>query len=477
MAVTRLLHMKEEPGFPSSHLKNTIDYILDVKNNGKKTEYGKWVGGNVGTEATEIYHTFIDTKKFYGKEFGRQGYHFVISFPPETINEMKCYQVAKEFCEEYFGDEYEYVFAVHNDKNHKHAHIIFNSVNRSTGSKYRYEKGDWEKSIQPITDEVCKRHELPELKIEKEQKGVSYQEWGMKNKGDIRAIHILRADIDYAIENASNMTEFYKIMAKLNYHLRHGISKKHGSYIAYKFIQEDGKEFKRRSYHKDLGSRYSAEGIAKRIFQKDKEESYYHRELSEKLADKVKTRLGQSAVINRTNSYKRLYQAVSYYKLPNPFAIPASQVRQDMLRIDKLIEECAYLKKNPKMTQTQLDMRLTNINEQLHELYVQRKVGRELESTLRLMLSKEDMERYRQLKIQLENISDWNESCEQAQDELRELEERLPISFIKNVENLKKYESSIEVLKKEKKILERIIETEKDVILDVNTKLKQIKTL
>lgn len=469
--------MKEEPNFPSSHLRNTICYILDVKNNGKKTEYGRWVGGNVGTEASEIYHAFMDTKKFYGKESGRQGYHFVISFPPEAVDEAMCYQIAKEFCEKYFGDDYEYMFAVHNDQKHKHAHIVFNSVNRSTGSKYRYEKGDWEKSIQPITDEVCKKHGVPELKIEKERKGISYQEWGMKNKGDIRAIHILRADIDYAIENASNMEEFYKIMAELNYRLRHGVSEKHGAYLAYRFMQENGKEFKRRSYHKDLGHRYSAEGIAKRILQKNADGSYYHKELSEKLTDKVRTRLGKSAVIHRTNTYKRLYQAVSYYKLPNPFAVPASQVRQDMLRIDKLIEECAYLKKNSKMTHTQLDRRLTNVKEQLHECYVQRKTIRELEQALQLMVSREDIEHYHQLIIQLGDAKDWDEKYEQAQDELNALEEHIPISFIENAKRLKQCENSIELLKKEEQILERIIETEKEITLNMRKELKEIKKI
>lgn len=35
-----------------------------------------------------------------------------------------------------------------------HCHIVFNSVGRYDGAKYRYVNGDWEKNIQPVTDEI-----------------------------------------------------------------------------------------------------------------------------------------------------------------------------------------------------------------------------------------------------------------------------------------------------------------------------------
>ena len=38
---------------------------------------------------------------------------------------------------------------------HVHSHIVFNSVSFVDGKKYRYEKGDWAKYIQPITNKLC----------------------------------------------------------------------------------------------------------------------------------------------------------------------------------------------------------------------------------------------------------------------------------------------------------------------------------
>ena len=98
------------------------------------------MGGNAGYDSGEILKTFLDTKELFGKKNGRQGYHFVISFAPGEVTADEAYQITREFCEKYLGDSYDHVFAVHTDKKHMHAHIIFNSVNRIDGYKYRYNK-------------------------------------------------------------------------------------------------------------------------------------------------------------------------------------------------------------------------------------------------------------------------------------------------------------------------------------------------
>ena len=169
MAITKLMHMKESKGNPASHLQNAINYILDVKHGGAKTDFGRWVGGNSGIEADEVFKNFMDTKEFYDKFDGRQGYHFAISFAKGETDAETCFEIMREFCEEFLKDNYDYVYAVHTDKGHMHGHIIFNSVARTTGLKYHYVKGDWEKYIQPITDKICVKHNLDPLSFEEEK--------------------------------------------------------------------------------------------------------------------------------------------------------------------------------------------------------------------------------------------------------------------------------------------------------------------
>ena len=121
MAVTVLKNIKEAKNrAPSAHLKNAIRYIM----NPKKTEEGMWVGGNVGTDPEQVYRAMMDTKKDFGKLYGRQGYHFVISFAPGETDPETTFLIGQEFCRRYLGDAYDYVFAVHSDQKHLHCHAF-----------------------------------------------------------------------------------------------------------------------------------------------------------------------------------------------------------------------------------------------------------------------------------------------------------------------------------------------------------------
>lgn len=463
MAITKLMHMKEaSKGFPSVHLKNSIEYILDVKHFGRKTDYGKWVGGNAGTHADEIYQTFMMTKQVLGKEHGRQGYHFVISFPPEEADAQKVFDVAKEFCETYFGDDYEYVFAVHNDMGHKHAHIVFNSVSRTTGMKYRYEKGDWEKTIQPITDVICEKHGLSRLEFEKEKVNhLTYDRWLYKKQSKMNWPHIMMADIDYAISQSENLEEFYLIMTQMNYSLRFGNTEKHGQYIAYTLhgSQEEQKVTKR-SYR--MGRDYSLDGIKYRIEHKDEIEKYFHEEVADSLAKRMDARIGKASSIRSTKTYYRAYQAVSYYRLPNPFALPQYKIKKDILSLDKLLEECAYIKAHPDLEN--YHQRETMVQKKLKDLYRERDYLEELEKSMKETVSEEDVYRYRQLTDMLENATEWTDELEYAQDELEDLKENLPFLFFDTEAKLLRCKNNIEVLKKEKRMLTRILKTEEGAI-------------
>ena len=176
MAITKLLRIKETRGASkSTHLKNNIFYIC----NSEKTSGGCWIGGNAGTTPEIIYNTMMMNKNYWGKENGTQAFHYVLSFPPDlNIDQAATYKITEEFCKELLGDSFYYCIAVHNDKDHMHAHVTFDSVSKLDGYKFHSPKGDWEKRIQPITDCICKKYEIPTLSYEKEDaKGVDYGSW------------------------------------------------------------------------------------------------------------------------------------------------------------------------------------------------------------------------------------------------------------------------------------------------------------
>ena len=96
MAITKLAHLKESKTGPvHRHLKHALSYIL----NPDKTEGGIWTGGSITPDPSEALRIMLDTKEEFGKTYGRQGYHFVISFSPGECEEKTAFLLGRDFCE------------------------------------------------------------------------------------------------------------------------------------------------------------------------------------------------------------------------------------------------------------------------------------------------------------------------------------------------------------------------------------------
>lgn len=457
MAITKLMHIKESPSVPYTHLRNAINYILDVRNNGEKTGYGQYVGGNAGSDHREILQNFLITKKDFGKEDGRQGYHFVISFAPGETDERTAFAVAQEFCDAYLGDNYDYVSALHLDKKHLHVHIVFNSVSRMDGRKYHYCKGDWEKYIQPITDRVCEEHGLMPLTYEEERVGVSYASWAEKQKGKINWSHIIRADVDYAVRQSNTFEEFKAVMKKMNYQIRFGHSRKRdANYFTYVFTGDDGKEHRRRSYNLPPG--YHPEEIMQRIQAGEGSRSY--EKIMGQIQHKAYIYLEKSVSFRSTQTYKRLYQAASYYQLPNPYAVPSYRVRKDMLHIDRLLEECRYLKDHRITDKERLVKEGAFLKRQINDLSRERK---KLYGILDATDSKEkkEMEHYQALQSSLNKaFQEGNDAFEKIEDELKKLERMLPHDLLEIKGKIDDCNHQLAAARKDLRIWKRICLTE-----------------
>lgn len=249
----------------SQHLKNCLNYIL----NPGKNEEGKWVGGNCGFNAGECYQTMMATKDIFAyqrsdKLLGRQGYHFMIALPPGEGDMDTLMQVVDEFCITYLGDNYDYVFSCHTDRPHKHAHIVFNSVSRTTGKKYHYNNGDWAKDIQPLVNQICQKYGLTTLEIgtpnleTTEHKNLSYDVW-KEEKSVTSWKKIVQMDIDRVVAEVGNFEEFLRAMSSEGYSIRQGQSKKYDAYFS--FLPPGAKKAVR-SY--SLGEGYSVRDLQAR---------------------------------------------------------------------------------------------------------------------------------------------------------------------------------------------------------------------
>lgn len=341
MAITKLSNIGMPQGGGAAHLKNCITYIM----NPAKTE--GMIGGNSGTTPQEVYQVMLETKQEWEKEGGRQGYHFVISFPPGEATKEEAYAVINDFCDEYLGENFDYVFSVHTDQNHMHGHIVFNSVNRMDGYKYRYEKGDWEKYIQPLTDRICEKYGLPPLIYDKNNKiGKSYAAHYAEKEGRPSSEKIIKADIDFMIASSESWDDFIKQMEALGYKIRQG-----------KYITYIPPGFERGRRDSRLGTGYRKEEIQERIKNKGQEkgtEKILSPELSKEYERAIFRYTKTNLTVFQIKKIKIFYQAGHYLEEKNPYAVNQKDVRKNAIRINELYEECKYILNNEIKTEGEL---------------------------------------------------------------------------------------------------------------------------
>lgn len=219
MAVMRMDHMNTK-----KHLLQGIDYITKksistISYNFLKENY---------------FEEMINTQKKFGKDIekisqkgkSRHGYHFIFSFNPEESKKLNIEQIQIATYEilEALGylDKYEIVTAIHDDKEHKHVHIIFNSVSYVDGKKFRYEKNDFKLKMQNKINEILQNNQISIIPLESTIDPMIYNEWKEnKNQDAITIRKLIKFDIAESIKNANSMSELLKeLKEKLNYQVR-----------------------------------------------------------------------------------------------------------------------------------------------------------------------------------------------------------------------------------------------------------------
>ena len=272
MAVSKILHMKDcGTSFHGRHLKSTINYIIDPE----KTQKGRLVSG-INCIVDYAYEQMQETKKLFGKNNKRQGYHIILSFKDGETDADTVFEITRRFAEEYLGNDYELVYAVHDNTDHIHSHVVFNSVSFRTGKKYRYEKGDWFKYIQPITNRLCKEYNLSTIDIEegREESGkekidnsVRYEKWKEEKEVKVVWSDMIKRDIDACIIQAASYEGFVDMLIDKGYEVKN--TNGEGKYLA---IKPPGMQrFKR---CKTLGDDYTEDSIRTRIINEDIANSY-----------------------------------------------------------------------------------------------------------------------------------------------------------------------------------------------------------
>lgn len=344
------------------HLANAISYITDEE----KTQSGVLVGShncNVDTALQEM----LATKRKFGKLDKRQGYHFIISFKKQEVRPETAMEITQKFVERYFGDNFQCLYATHDNTEHVHSHILFNSVSWRTGKKYRYEKGDWAREIQPIVNELCKEYGLSIQDIEIGTKEKEPKKWDKTKQGIFKWNYQISLDVEDAISFVNNYESFLKLMELKGYEIR---QKNEEIYL--KPMGE--KRFIRLT---DISSHYTKEAIEKQIGKGIQYE-----------ASRNKKRTPR--IIRCKKNYKRYiplspYQKAFYAKMYRTGQLkrkPYSQMwryKEEAARFEKLQSQYLYLHRNNIRSAEELEnrkkdisIRMDSLDEQRHQIYKKR---------------------------------------------------------------------------------------------------------
>ena len=209
MAITKILARK-------GRLDVGINYVL----NGDKTAE-RILTAHLNCDPGRECRQMLDTKRAVGKEDGVQYYHIIQSFKPGEVTPEQALEIATEFAKEHLPG-YETVIGVHVDKEHIHAHLVFNSVNADTGEKYHSNAQSYYQQIRATSDRLCWEHGLSVIMEGSSDKAVSYIEWLRQSKGQPTFCSMLEADLRTAIEDANDLGHFFMLMEHKGWEISHG---------------------------------------------------------------------------------------------------------------------------------------------------------------------------------------------------------------------------------------------------------------
>ena len=341
------------------HLANAISYITD----GEKTQAGALVGShncNVDTALQEM----ISVKRKYGKLDKRQGYHFIISFKKQEVRPETAMEITQKFVERYFGDDFQCLYATHDNTQHVHSHILFNSVSWRTGKKYRYEKGDWAKEIQPIVNELCKEYGLSIQDIEVGAEEKLLKKWDKTKQGIFKWNRQIGLDVEDSISFANSYENFLKLMELKGYEIK---QKSGETYL--KPMGE--KRFIRLT---DISAYYTKESIESQI---EKGVQYKNRKTENRTPRIVRCRKNYRKYVPPTPYQKAFFAKM--YRTGQLKRKPYSQMwryKEEAARFEKLQSQYLYLCKHNIRSAEELrgrrdilDIRMKDLDEERYQIY------------------------------------------------------------------------------------------------------------
>lgn len=262
--------------------------------------------------------------------------------------------------------------------------IVFNSVSFVDGKKYRYEKGDWAKYIQPITNRLCQEYGLSIIDVDdekKERQHESYKEWSEYREGNFVWSDMIKRDLDACILQAKDYEEFLELLSEKGYQI------KQGKHLA---IKPQGMTRFRRC--KSLGDMYCEEAIRDRIVKEDI--AFYKSKQDIPKVSIVKCRVKRYRRAGLSGLQKKHYAKL--YRVGKLKKRPYSQVwkyREDIRKMHKLQEQYLFLARHNIHSAEELVGTIASLTDKKKETSAEKsRIYKARERSMELFTAADEME-------------------------------------------------------------------------------------
>ena len=381
----------------------SLQDALDYAANRDKTEQSCFESSYACTLET-AFADMRQTKERWHKLGGVQGYHLVQSFAAGEVTPELAHRIAKELADRVLGGRYEYVIGTHLNTGHIHSHIVWNSVSRVDGKKYRSNYKSYVTEIRAVSDELCRKYKLSVIDTENSKHVAKpYVEWLAEKNGQPTWRTAIRQDVDEAIQQSLTWRQFLNALERNGYEVRMGRK--------YPVLRPPGKE--RFVRFKTLGKRYTPEAIQTRILYPQ-----FNRCFVENSPRVQYGRLHGGKPRRKLTGLRALYYRYLYElgAIPRKPRRPSYVVRQDAYKLDQRIRQMEFLSKHNIDTLAQL------------ETYRQAKLGEIIQLTAErksLYKTNPDSPRIQQVNTALKQLRQEERLCRKIAEHSLEVQQHL----------------------------------------------------
>lgn len=122
-------------------IPDVINYVF------RKDKIPNKVIGGYHVDFNDVAGSMIQVSKHFRKYSRVRLHHFVVSFHPEDIYlPAMIPRIAEEICS-LIGQQFQIVYALHEDTYYPHIHFVFNAVSYIDGSKYHCGIGEYKQLV------------------------------------------------------------------------------------------------------------------------------------------------------------------------------------------------------------------------------------------------------------------------------------------------------------------------------------------